>query len=75
MADPTFGSKSGPQKGTPERRNENVNSGPQVCWHLRRSEAHRDLLRPGLGRKRNGTRTKQDSRGLESYNTRQDRMS
>ena len=39
----------------------------QVCWHSRRSEAHRGLpeARPRT-QKRNGTRTKRGSRGLES---------
>ena len=42
----------------------------QVCWHSRRSEALRGSPRPARGQasdvKRNGTRTKRGSRGLES---------
>ena len=37
----------------------------QVCWHSRRSEAHRGLPE-ATDAKRNGTRTKRGSRGLES---------
>ena len=40
----------------------------QVCWHSRRSEAHRGLPEArgqASDAKRNGTRTKRGSRGLE----------